>query len=129
MTDPIADMLICIKNASLKSKPSTVVPHSKLKQEIANILIKQGYLKSAEVKGKRVKKYLELTIAYNAGVPKYNDVQRVSKSSRRVYMGAKEIRSVREGRGFSVVSTPKGLLTDKEARKEKVGGEVLFKVW
>jgi small subunit ribosomal protein S8 len=129
MTDPISDMIIRIKNASLRGKPSLVLPHSKFKAEIADILIKNGYLSNATMKGKRVKKYLELEISYKNGAPKLNEVKRVSKPSKRVYVASKEIRSVREGRGMAVISTPKGLLTDKEARKANLGGELLFQIW
>ncbi|MCX6713369.1 MAG: 30S ribosomal protein S8 [Candidatus Vogelbacteria bacterium] len=128
--DPISDMLIQIKNAALVGKPAVALPFSNLKHEIAKVLQKEGYLKSVVKKGKKVKKLLACDLAYGEnGKAKVTDVSRVSKSSRRVYVGVKEIRSVRQGSGSMVLSTPKGIMTDKEAKLAGVGGEVLFKIW
>lgn len=128
--DPISDMLIQIKNAALVGKASIAVPFSNLKMEIAKTLQKEGYLKSAVKKGKKIKKVLACDLVYlENGKSKVTDVSRVSKPSRRVYIGVKEIRPVRQGQGLLVISTPKGILTDKEAKTAGVGGEVLFKIW
>ncbi len=129
MTDPIADMLTQVKNAAHRGRASLVIPHSRIKQEIAEILTKAGYLSAVSQKGKRVKKYLELELAMKGGVARVSDVKRISKPGKRVYYGVSEIRPVREGRGLAVFSTPKGLLSDKQARKEGVGGELLFQIW
>ena len=128
--DPISDMLIQIKNASMVGKPSIALPFSNLKMEIAKVLQREGYLKTAVKKGKKVKKILACDLVYGeAGKPKLVDLARVSKPSRRVYIGVKELRPVRQGQGLMVLSTPKGIMTDKEAKEAKMGGEVLFKIW
>lgn len=129
MTDPISDFLIQIKNASRVGKEAVVVPCSKLKMEIATLLEREGYLKNVSQKGKKVKKYLYCEIVYNGKESKLKDVARISKPSKRVYAKADELSAVRQGFGLAVVSTPKGLLTGKEARKQKVGGELLFNIW
>jgi len=127
--DPIADMLVQIKNAGAVGKESITVPYSKLKHSIADVLMKEGMVSAVSKTGKKVKKNLEIGLVYNDGVPKINDLKRVSKVSRRIYKGFKDLISVRQGHGMLIISTPKGILTDKEAKKAKVGGEVLFKVW
>ncbi len=127
--DQIANMIIMIKNGSNAGHASVVVPHSKIKMAIAECLIKEGYLKSASKKTRKGFPVIELELAYVGGEPKVKGVDRVSKSSCRIYKGVKEIRSVKNGHGLLVLTTPKGILTDKQARKEMVGGEALFKIW
>ena len=127
--DQIANMIIMIKNASMVGHESVVVPHSKLKMAVAECLVKSGYIKAVHKKTKKGFPIMELELLYTGGEPKVKGVDRVSKSSCRVYKGVKEIRSVKNGHGLMVLSTPKGILTDKEARKELVGGEVLFTMW
>lgn len=129
ITDPISDFIIRIKNASNASKASVSVPYSQMKASIADVLVKEGFLKSAAKKGKKVAKNLEVELAYDNGAPKITDVLRVSKPSKRLYYGYESIRPVRQGYGRLILTTPKGILTDREARKEKVGGEPLFKIW
>ncbi|MFA6275014.1 MAG: 30S ribosomal protein S8, partial [Candidatus Paceibacterota bacterium] len=97
--------------------------------EIAKLLEREGYLKNIAKKGKKVKKYLYCEIIYNDKKAKINDVARVSKQSRRIYAKASELKPVRQGYGIAVISTPKGLMTEKEAKKQKVGGEHLFNIW
>jgi small subunit ribosomal protein S8 len=126
--DPIANMLIAIKNAGSVKKASVVVPHSKMKEAIASVLKEEGYIKTYKVDGD-IKKTLEIVLEYKGGSPRVTDVKRVSKSSKRVYAGVKGIAPVKYGHGLRVLSTPKGILTDKLARKEMVGGEVLFTIW
>lgn len=128
--DQIANMMNMIKNASIARHEFVVVPHSKIKFAIAECLVKEGYIKSATKKTKKGFPALEIGLSYNEdGAPKVAGVERVSKSSCRVYKGVKEIKPTRNGFGLTVLSTPKGILTDKQARKEMVGGEVLFKLW
>lgn len=129
MHDPIADMIIRIKNASDAGKESVVFPHSKLKLAIADVLMKDGFVKSFAKKGKKVAKWIEVVLIYEDGEPKIRGVARVSKSSKRVYQKAKDIRSVKNGTGVLVLSTPKGIMTDKQAKEAGVGGEALFKIW
>jgi small subunit ribosomal protein S8 len=118
-----------LKNASRAGRPSIVVPYSKLKHAIADGLSAGGYLSAVSKKTKKEHPVLELSLTYTGGTPKLSDVKRLSKPSRRVYMSVKEIRPVKNGHGSLFLSTPKGILTDKEARKELVGGEALFMVW
>lgn len=128
--DHIADMITRIKNAQDVSKETIVLPYSKLKADIADVLEKAGYVTAVAKKGKKVVKTLELVLAYNEdGTPKVTGVDRVSKPSKRVYQGSKAIRPVLNGHGHIILSTPKGIMTGVQARKEKVGGEVLFKIW
>lgn len=118
-----------IKNGGRAEHESVVVPYSKIKESIANCLMKEGYLSSVSKKTSKGFPILELGLVYVDGNPKVTGVERVSKSSCRVYKGMKEIKPTRNGYGLMVLTTPKGILTDKQARKEMVGGEVLFKLW
>ena len=120
-------MMNMIKNAGRAHHEFVVVPHSKLKFSIAECLVKEGYLKGVTKKTKKGFPTIELELAYvEDGAPRVTDVDRISKSSCRVYKGVKDIK---RSHGLTVLSTPKGILTDKEARKEMVGGEVLFRLW
>ena len=127
--DPISDMIVQIKNASAAGKESVVLPYSKLKLAILDVLMKEGFVKSFGKKGKKVVKFIEVILAYENGEPKIHEIQRISKSSRRVYQKAKDIRGVKNGFGVLILSTPKGIMSDKMARMEKLGGEALFKIW
>lgn len=127
--DPIADLLVQIKNASDAGKESVTVSYSKIKENILNVLEKEGYVKDVTKKGKKIHKSVEAGLVYDEFGPRVKGVERVSKLSKRVYGGAKDLKSVKQGHGVLVVSTPKGILTDAEARKQKVGGELLFKIW
>ncbi|MFA6397395.1 MAG: 30S ribosomal protein S8 [Candidatus Paceibacterota bacterium] len=129
MTDPISSMLIMIKNAGNASRDSITVPYSKIKHAIANCLLKEGYVKSVTKKTTKDFPVLEIGVAFRDDKPRINDVKRISKPSRRMYAGVKEIKPFKNGFGIFVLSTPKGILTDKEAKKEMVGGELLFKIW
>ncbi len=125
--DQIANMINMIKNASLRGHELVVVPHSKIKYAIAECLAKNGYIKSVSKKTQKGFPVMELGLAYtDDGEAKVVGVDRVSKSSCRVYKGVKELK---RSHGITVLSTPKGILTDREAKKEMVGGEVLFKLW
>jgi len=129
VTDPIADLITRIKNASDARKESLVLPYSKLKESIAAVLQKEGYVKSVAKKGKKVTKLLEVELNYNGNEPRVQGVQRVSKLSKRIYKGAKDLRVFKNGYGNIILSTPKGILTEADAKKANVGGEVLFKIW
>lgn len=118
-----------MKNASLAGKPSITVPFSKMKNAIAECLKNEGYVKDFSKKVKKGQPLLEVELVYTDSKPKITEVERISKQSRRVYFGMKEIHSVRNGSGLLVMSTPKGILSGKQARHEQVGGEALFKLW
>ncbi|MEX0930107.1 MAG: 30S ribosomal protein S8 [Candidatus Paceibacterota bacterium] len=128
--DPIADMLIQIKNATRAGKPSLSLPYSKLKMAIAETLVKHGYIAGAEHKGSQPSKVIDIQVHQDMqGKSAIEGTRRVSKVSRRVYEKAKNLRPVRHGHGHAVLSTPKGVMTGEEARKENLGGEVLFTIW
>lgn len=129
MHDPIADMLIRIKNGGTAGKEIVEMPFSNVKEAIAKVLFAEGYLTSYAKKGKKVQKTLEVGIAYEGKKPRVSDVARMSKPSRRFYLKADEINQVKNGFGLMVISTPKGIMTGNDARKGQVGGEALFKIW
>jgi len=128
--DSISNMIIKIKNASARGIENVSFPYSKITLAIAELLQNEGYIKDVTKKGKKVHKTIEATLVYDENKQaKVTGVERVSKLSKRVYAGVADIKSVRSGYGILVLSTPAGLLTDKQARAQKVGGEVLFKIW
>ena len=127
--DSISNMLIAIKNGSLAGKERVFLPYSKMKHAIAECLKREGYVSDISKKPKKNQPVLEVDLIYADKKPKITEVERISKQSRRVYFGLKDIHSVRHGSGLLVLSTPKGILSGKEARKEQVGGEALFKMW
>lgn len=129
VTDPIADLITRIKNASDARKESLVLPYSRLKESIATVLQKEGYVKSVAKKGKKVTKLLEVELYYVNNEPKVQGVERVSRLSKRIYKKAKDLRIFKNGYGNIILSTPRGILTESEAKKANVGGEILFKIW
>ncbi|OHA89055.1 MAG: 30S ribosomal protein S8 [Candidatus Zambryskibacteria bacterium RIFCSPHIGHO2_01_FULL_43_27] len=129
MTDPISDMIIRMKNASASHKEAVTFPYSKLREHICALLEKEGFVGAVAKKGKKITKSIEVSLNYNGRAPRIQGVKRISKPSRRIYKRSSEIRPVRRGYGMLVLSTPKGILSDSEARKSKVGGEALFEIW
>ncbi len=130
IADPVSDLITRIKNAGMVKKSVVNVPHSKLKLAIVEKLKDAGFVQSVEKRGKKVKKSIEVTLAYKEdGSPRVTDVKRISKPGRRMYRSVLEIKPIRYGHGALMLSTPKGIMTDAEARKEKVGGEALFEIW
>lgn len=126
--DPISDMLIRIKNAQRAGHEMVRLSHSKFKYEIARALEANGYIGSIERKGKRVKKILEIGLLYKNELPLINGVKLISKPSNRIYASVKELHTARSG-GALLLSTPKGVMSAKEARKQKVGGMLIAEVW
>ena len=118
-----------MKNGSLASKESVSFPYSKMKNAIGECLKKAGYISEISRKVKNGQPILEVGLVYVDKKPKITEVERISKQSRRVYFGMKNIHTVRNGSGLLVLSTPKGILSGKDARKEQVGGEALFRIW
>jgi small subunit ribosomal protein S8 len=128
--DPIADMIIRLKNAALAGREVVSMPHSALKTAIAEKLQSRGYVKDVVVRGKKTIKSLEVVLVRtSAGAFRLTDVKRISRPGRRVYVGADRVKAVQGGMGSVVISTPKGVLFGDEARKENVGGEVMFEIW
>lgn len=130
ITDPIADMLTRIKNASAVKKDMVVIPYSRFKMAVAMLLEKEGYLSKTEHRGKKSKKTIEAVLSYDENKnSKIVNVRRVSKLSARVYVPTKDLFKLSRQKGIFIISTPKGLLTAKEAKKENVGGEILCQIW
>lgn len=127
-TDSIADMLTRIRNATWVGKPETVVPHSKLKESLANLLLAEGYVSGVDVVGS-VKKFIHIRLKYHAGEPVIHGIKRVSTPGQRIYLPATRLPRTSSGYGITVITTSSGLMTDRQARKAKVGGEVLCQVW
>ncbi|MEK7076395.1 MAG: 30S ribosomal protein S8 [Patescibacteria group bacterium] len=131
--DQIADMLIRIKNAQAVKGEQVVMPFSKVKFKIASILKEAGYISEVERKNKKVKKseheYLQLTLKYQDNQGVLSGVKIISRPSRRMYIKAEEIKSVRSGYGLAVISTSKGIMNSREARKLGLGGEIICEVW
>lgn len=130
VNDPIADMLTRIRNASLVQHTQVVMPSSKVKAGLAKILADEGLIGGYSLTDDQPQPKLMITLKYSGrGKPVITGLQRVSKPGLRVYKGYKEIPWVRSGLGISILSTPKGLMTGRQARREKVGGELLCNIW
>ena len=130
ITDPIADMLTRIRNANSAKHETVDVPVSNMKKAIADILLEEGYIKSYEIIDDGKQGMIHITLKYGANKEKViSGLQRVSKPGLRVYAGRDELPRVLKGLGIAIVSTSKGIMTDKKARAEKIGGEVLAVVW
>jgi small subunit ribosomal protein S8 len=125
MSDPIADMLTRIRNAQMVEKPVVTMPSSKLKVAIAQVLKDEGYIDGFQVRDETGKAELEIALKYYAGRPVIERIERVSRPGLRVYRGREAIPSVMNGLGVAIVTTPKGVMTDRKARQNGVGGEVL----
>jgi len=125
MTDPIADMLTRIRNAQESEKQSVAMPASKLKVAIAQVLKDEGYIDTFTVKGDAEKPELEIGLKYYAGRPVIERIERVSRPGLRVYKGRHQIPQVMNGLGVAIVTTPRGVMTDRKARAAGIGGEVL----
>lgn len=130
LTDPIADLLNRIRNGMHARKASVDVPWSREKEAIARVLVEEGYLASSTVVEATPRNVLRIELRYGEDRrPVITGLQRVSRPSLRVYVGAKEIPDVRRGLGVNVLSTPRGIMVDRVARRENVGGEVICRVW
>ena len=129
--DPIADMISSINNASAVSKKQTAIyPYSDFKYAILEILKKQGFIEDIEKKGRLATKRIIVNLKYGeSGEPVLTKIKLISKQGQRIYNQVKEIKKVKSGHGFSIISSSKGLITDKEAKKMKLGGEVICQVW
>ena len=130
--DRIANLIISLKNAGMVGKEKIFIPYSILLENISNLLLKHNYVKAIRTvqKDGSIAKFLEIVVAYDeAGVAKIREVARVSKSSTRVYAGIKRLPIFKHGKGLVVMTTPKGIMSAADAKKEHVGGEVLFKIF
>ena len=128
MTDPISDMLTRIRNAGRALQPVIELPHSRIKENVAKILKTEGYVNDVAVEGAGIKK-LKIRLKYNGKKNVIEGLKRISKPGLRKYVGATEIPRVRGGLGVAVISTPEGVMTDAQARKKNIGGELLCYIW
>lgn len=126
--DPISDMLIRVKNAQIAGHETVQIPYSRMKYEIARVLERGGFIARAERKGKRVKKFLELVLIGSRDNPALHGVRLISTPGRRVYQSYRELRPAPRG-GMLLMTTSKGILSGQEARREKVGGQLLAEIW
>ncbi|HPC31018.1 MAG TPA: 30S ribosomal protein S8 [Candidatus Paceibacterota bacterium] len=130
MNDPIADMITRIRNGQMVKKETIKVPFSKFKMDILNVLKKNGYIKDFTKVGREPKRMIEITLMYNEDkTPKITEIRKVSKPSQRVYRKSKQIWPAKGGFGIYIISTPQGVMTNKEAKKKNLGGEILLEVW
>ena len=129
LSDPIGDMLARLKNSQMRNHKKVELPSSKFKAKIAEILKSEGYIIDYEVKSEDNKANLHIILKYNLGNPVISSIERVSKPGRRIFSSAESLPKVNNGLGIAIISTPKGVMTDIDARKQKVGGEVICKVF
>jgi small subunit ribosomal protein S8 len=129
MTDPISDMLNRIRNAQAVLKTQLDFPFSNFKYEIAKILEKEGFIEKIEKKGKKTKRTIEIILKYDDKKPAISGLKRISKLGQRIYSPSKKIKKIRGGYGILIISTSKGLMTNKEAKRQKLGGEIICEIW
>ena len=129
LNDPIGDMLARIKNSLLRNHKNVELPSSKFKVKIAEVLKNEGYIINFEVLPEEKKPKLKIELKYNYGSPVISSIQRVSKPGRRIFSSAESLPKINNGLGIAIVSTPKGVMTDIDARKQKIGGEIICKVF
>tara|TARA_B100001027_G_scaffold216217_1_gene191936 strand:- start:1450 stop:1845 length:396 start_codon:yes stop_codon:yes gene_type:complete len=129
LTDPIGDMLARIKNSQLRSHKKVEMPSSNFKAKIADVLKTEGYINNFNIKKDDTKNILSIDLKYNYGNPVISVIERVSRPGRRIFSSAESLPKINNGLGIAIVSTPKGVMTDIEARKQKVGGEIICKVF
>ena len=129
LNDPIGDMLARIKNSLLRNHKQVELPSSNFKVKIAEVLKNEGYIIDYKISSKDKKPILEILLKYNYGSPVISSIQRVSKPGRRIFSSAESLPKINNGLGIAIVSTPKGVMTDIDARKQKIGGEIICKVF
>ena len=129
LSDPIGDMIARIKNAQIRNHKKIQLPSSKFKVKIAEVLKSEGYIIDYKVSQESNKPYLEISLKYHSGNPVISSIQRVSKPGRRIFSSAESLPKINNGLGIAIISTPKGVMTDIDARKQKVGGEIICKVF
>jgi small subunit ribosomal protein S8 len=128
-TDPIADFLTRLRNASMVNKGIVTAPHSRVVLDLAKVLAKEGFIGEVDTRGSGVHKEIVVQMRYINEQSAFENVERISKPGRRVYCQAKNLRPVKSGFGVAVLSTPKGVLTDKDAKSQRVGGEIMCTIW
>ena len=129
LSDPIGDMIARVKNAQLRNHKKVELPSSNFKSKIADILKNEGFIKNFSVNNEEKKPVLSLELKYHSGNPVISNFERVSKPGRRIFSSADSLPKINNGLGIAIISTPKGVMTDIEARKQKIGGEIICKVF
>ena len=129
LSDPIGDMLARIKNSQIRSHKSVNLPSSKFKVKIAEVLKEEGFIIDYKIDIIENKSFLVILLKYNFGNPVINSIERVSRPGRRIFSSAESLPKINNGLGIAIISTPKGVMTDVNARKQKVGGEIICKVF
>ncbi len=129
LSDPIGDMIARIKNAQLRNYKKIQLPTSKFKTKIAEVLKNEGYIIDFKITEEKNKSILEINLKYNSGNPVIQTIERVSKPGRRIFSSAQSLPKINNGLGIAIISTPKGVMSDIDARKQKVGGEIICKVF
>ena len=128
-SDPIGDMIARIKNAQARSHKKVELPSSNFKSKIADILKNEGFIKDFKVLNEQNKNILSLELKYHSGNPVISNFERISKPGRRIFSSADSLPKINNGLGIAIISTPKGVMTDMDARKQKIGGEIICKVF
>ena len=128
LSDPIGDMLARIKNAQVRNHSKVSLPSSKFKAKIADVLKSEGYIKDYKINDEK-KPSIEINLKYNSGNPVINTIERISKPGRRIFSSASSLPKINNGLGIAIISTPQGVMTDVDARKKKLGGEIICKVF
>ena len=129
LSDPIGDMIARVKNAQARNHKKVELPSSNFKTKIANILKNEGFIKNFTIAEEDKKPVLSLELKYHSGSPVISNFERVSKPGRRIFSSADSLHKINNGLGIAIISTPKGVMTDMDARKQKVGGEIICKVF
>tara|TARA_B100001057_G_scaffold491797_1_gene582809 strand:- start:301 stop:696 length:396 start_codon:yes stop_codon:yes gene_type:complete len=129
LSDPIGDMLARIKNSQIRNKKKVEMPSSKFKTKIADVLKEEGFIIDYKIEENEKKQNLIIMLKYNSGNPVINTIERVSKPGRRIFSSAESLPKINNGLGIAIISTPKGVMTDVNARKQKIGGEIICKVF
>ena len=129
LSDPIGDMIARIKNSQMRNHKKVEMPSSNFKTKIADVLKNEGYINNFNVENNNNKNILIIDLKYNSGSPVISVIERVSKPGRRIFSSAESLPKINNGLGIAIVSTPKGVMTDIEARKQKIGGEIICKVF
>tara|TARA_B100000686_G_C16641747_1_gene890524 strand:- start:201 stop:596 length:396 start_codon:yes stop_codon:yes gene_type:complete len=129
LTDPIGDMIARIRNGQMRSLDNIQMPGSKLRENILKVLKEQGFISDYKVLSDKNKKNITVNLKYDHGFPVIKEIKRISKPGRRIYASAHSIPKIQNGLGISIVSTSKGVMTDYEARKQNVGGEIICRVF
>ena len=129
LSDPIGDMIARIKNAQMRNHKKVMIPSSKFKTNIADVLKEEGFIIDYKINMENNKPLLLINLKYNSGNPVINTIERISKPGRRIFSSAESLPKINNGLGIAIISTPKGVMSDVNARKQKVGGEIICKVF